>query len=147
MSSIEATAVRRGRTWVAQVPKHGVYGHGTTLKRAHDSVVEGLALVGVTAEVKLVVDSPELEKLRAADTARAIALAEVVAALLLRRTALRDIAFATGEPVRVVKSIIAEHRLKQVEQPSEGPAASPAEAHQAKEIAQAHTLAPATVQA
>ncbi|MFJ5142953.1 hypothetical protein [Streptomyces sp. NPDC088707] len=110
--SIRATALRLGREWVVQVPEHGVYSHGTTLKRARASVAEGLALVGVTAEVTLIAESPELERLRAADAARMEALTVAVSAFLLRRTSLSDIALATGEPVRVVKSIIAEHRLK-----------------------------------
>ncbi|MYX26841.1 hypothetical protein GTY75_09190 [Streptomyces sp. SID8381] len=106
--SITCRASRRGRVWVVRVPEHGVYGHGRTLKAAGENIKQGLALAGVTAEVVIIPVTPELEKLRAADDARAKALREAVAALALRRTSLRDIAAATGAPSTQVKRILAE---------------------------------------
>ncbi|MFD3422467.1 hypothetical protein [Streptomyces decoyicus] len=106
--TIECQATRRGRTWVVRLPEHGVYGYGRTLKAVAKNTEQGLALVGVTAEVVIIPATPELEKLRSIDDARAAALSEAVAALALRRTALRDIALATGESARRVKLLLAE---------------------------------------
>lgn len=105
--AIECQANRRGRLWVAHEPKHGVYGSGRTLRLVRASVEDGLALVGVTAEVKIIPVTPELEKLRDAEDARATALAKAVEALALRRTSLSDIALATGASVKQVKLILA----------------------------------------
>ncbi|MFD8609520.1 hypothetical protein [Streptomyces sp. NPDC059631] len=105
--SIECPATRRGRTWVAHASEHGVYGSGRTLRLVRESVEKGLALVGVTREVKITPVMPELEQLRAADDARAAALAKAVKALAVRRATPRDIADATGVPVRRVKQLLA----------------------------------------
>jgi predicted RNase H-like HicB family nuclease len=106
--TIECKASRRGRTWVVHVPEYGVYGHGRTLKAAHENTTQGLALAGVTAEVTITPLTPELEKLRSAEEAYAVALSDAVAALALRRTTLRDIAVATNVPTTRVKLILAE---------------------------------------
>lgn len=106
--TIECRASRRGRTWVVHVPEYGVYGHGRTLKAARENTEEGLALVGVTGEVTLIPVTPELEKLRSVENAYTAALIEAVAALALRRTALSDIALATGVPTKRVKRLLAE---------------------------------------
>ncbi|MFI2790954.1 hypothetical protein [Kitasatospora sp. NPDC018614] len=101
--ALECQASRRGRLWVAYEPEHGVYGSGRTLRLVRASVEDGLALVGVTAEVKIIPVTPELEELRDADDARTTALAKAVKALALRRTSLSDIALATGASVKQVK--------------------------------------------
>ncbi|MFD9871726.1 hypothetical protein ACFXI8_26920 [Streptomyces niveus] len=106
--TIECRASRLGRTWTVYVPKHGVYGHGGTLKAVGESTARGLELVGVTAEVVIIPVTPELERLRSADEVRTTALSEAIAALALRRTTKRDIALATGVPARQVKEILAE---------------------------------------
>ncbi|MFI8459139.1 hypothetical protein [Kitasatospora sp. NPDC085464] len=122
--SIECEAVRRGRTWVVHVPEHDVYGHGRTLKAARENTEEGLALVGVTAPVTITAVTPELEHLRSAEAAYEAALGEAVAALLLRRTTLGDIAQATGVPPSRVKRILAR-RSAPGEDPSAAEAAPP----------------------
>ncbi|MFD7860387.1 hypothetical protein ACFV6B_39950 [Streptomyces microflavus] len=104
---IECRASRRGQTWVAHVADHGVYGSGRTLRLVRASVEDGLALAGLTSKVEIVPVTPELERLRAADDARAVALIEAVKALALRRATLRDIAEATGEPMAYVKRLLA----------------------------------------
>ncbi|MGW0673414.1 hypothetical protein [Streptomyces sp. NPDC002746] len=104
---IECQASWRGRLWVAHEPEHGVYGSGRTLRLVRVSVEDGLALVGVTAEVKIIPVAPELEKLRDAEDARTTALAKAVEALALRRTSLSDIALATGASVKQVKLLLA----------------------------------------
>lgn len=107
---IECRAIRRGRGWVAHVPEHGVYGNGRTLKAVRESIRQGLALVGVTAEATVVAVSPELEKLRVAEDAQAEALREAVVALALRHAPLGDIAAATRVPRGRIKAILAEQR-------------------------------------
>ncbi|MEU3355210.1 hypothetical protein [Streptomyces sp. NPDC037389] len=106
--TIECRASRCGRAWVVHVPEHGVYGHGRTLKAVRVNTQEGLALVGVTAEVTIVPVTPELENLRAAEDAHTTALREAVAALALRRATLSDIALATGTQKKRVKLLLAE---------------------------------------
>ncbi|MFF7943317.1 hypothetical protein ACFZC5_26695 [Nocardia gamkensis] len=96
--SIECRASRRGRDWVAHVPEHGVYGYGRTLKALYDSIEDGLAHLGVTAEVTVIPVTPELENLRSMEDAYTTALREAVAALALASTTLGDIALATGAP-------------------------------------------------
>lgn len=56
--TIECLAVRRGRSWVVSNTEHGVYGHGRTLKSARDSIVQSLALLGVTGEVEIIASMP-----------------------------------------------------------------------------------------
>ncbi|MER8103326.1 hypothetical protein [Kitasatospora sp. NPDC094016] len=109
--TIECQASRRGRTWTVHVPEHGVYGAGRTLKAARENTEHGLAVIGVTAEVRLVPVTPELEALRAIEAARAKALSKAVVALALRRTTLGDMARATGATTRQVKLILAEQAL------------------------------------
>ncbi|WNV82902.1 hypothetical protein [Umezawaea sp. Da 62-37] len=106
--TIRCLATRRGRTWVVRIPEHGVYGHGRTLKAAHENTRQGLDLVGVTAEIVITAMTPELEKLRSLESAYATALSEAVAALALRRTTLRDIALATRVPTTRVKQLLAD---------------------------------------
>lgn len=106
--TIECQARLRGGTWVVSVPEHGVYGHGRTLKAARKNTAEGLALVGVTAEVTITPVTPELQKLRSVEHAYTTALAQAVAALALRRTSMSDIALATRVPVKRVKEVLAE---------------------------------------
>ncbi|MEU5430542.1 hypothetical protein AB0H73_33765 [Streptomyces olivoreticuli] len=115
--SIECRASWRGGTWVGHVPEHGVYGHGRTLKAARASITEGLALVGVTAEVAIIPMTPELEELRSVEDAYAEALRAAVAALALRRATLSDISLATGVPIRRVKVLLAE-RVKEPTPPA-----------------------------
>lgn len=105
--AVEVRAHRRGRQWVAHVTEHGVYGHGWTLKAAHKNTMQGLALIGIDAEVTITPVTPELEKLRALDEARAAALSEAVAALALRQTTLSDIALATESSIKHVKLVLA----------------------------------------
>ncbi|MFJ1742502.1 hypothetical protein ACIOG4_27985 [Streptomyces microflavus] len=104
--TITCDATRRGRTWVTHVARHGVYGQGRTLKAVRADTEQGLALVGVTAEVEITPTTPELEQLRSAEAARTEALTAAVLALSLRRVSLRDIAAATGETIRQVKLIL-----------------------------------------
>ncbi len=106
--SIQCQAYRRGRTWVASVPEYGAYGHGRTLKLTHDNITQALALLEITAEVTLVPVTPELEKLRAVEDLYTAALRHTVAALTLRRVSMRDIATATGVPVKQVQELLAE---------------------------------------
>lgn len=109
-ANIECTATRRGRDWVVHAPVYGVYGHGRTLKAAHFDIAEGLALLGVTAEVAITPMMPELEALRSAEAAYATALSEAVKALSLRRATLGDIALTVGVPTRRVKLLLANGR-------------------------------------
>ncbi|MGW2984090.1 hypothetical protein [Streptomyces goshikiensis] len=118
---IECRATRRGRTWVVHIREHGVYGSGRTLRLVRANVEEGLALVGVTPAVKITPETPELERLRAADDARTAALAEAVKALALRRATLRDIADATRVPVARVKQLLAGSAAAPGIQPAEAP--------------------------
>ncbi|MFF3788191.1 hypothetical protein [Streptomyces sp. NPDC001933] len=106
--TIECLASRLNRTWLVHVLEHGVYGTGRTLKKTRENTQQGLALVGVTAEVTITPTSPELEALRAAENAYTAALNEAVAAMALRQTTLSDIAQATRVPIRQVKQLLAE---------------------------------------
>ncbi|MFJ4774723.1 hypothetical protein ACIP88_37455 [Streptomyces uncialis] len=110
IEAIECRATRRGRIWVAHLPEHGVFGHGRTLKTVCENILQGLALVGVTAEVHITADTPELEKLRSAKAAYEAALTEAVDALALRRAPLRDIAQATETTVTGVRGVLAAQR-------------------------------------
>lgn len=106
--NIRCPASRRGRSWVAHAPEHGAYGHGRTLAAARASITQGLALLGVTAEVTLIPVTPELETLRSAQDAYTAALSDAVAALALRRVPVGDIAAATGAPAKRVRLLLAE---------------------------------------
>ncbi|MFJ5851296.1 MULTISPECIES: hypothetical protein [unclassified Streptomyces] len=106
-ADIECRATRRGRLWVAHEPKDGVYGSGRTLRLVRESVEDGLALVGVSAKVRITPVTPELEALRAAEDAYTAALDAAVKALARRRATLGDIAEATGAPVARVKRFLA----------------------------------------
>lgn len=106
---MECEAVRRDRAWVVTAVKHSVYGHGRTLRKARENVEQGLALIGVTAPVTITVQTPEMEKLRAARAASDAALREAVEALALRRTTLRDIAEVTQTPTAEVKRLLADN--------------------------------------
>lgn len=106
--SIECRAHRHGQAWVAHVPEHGVYGHGRTLKAVRDSIADGLAHIGVTAEVTVIAVTPELEHLRSVEDTYTTALREAVATLALHSTTLGDIASATGAPTTRVKALLAE---------------------------------------
>lgn len=125
--AIEVRAVRRGRGWAVHSAEHGVYGHGSTLKRAHASIEQGLAHLGITSEVTIVPVSPELERLRAAESARTAALVEAVKALALRRATLGDIAFATGTPRRLVKTILTSLKAVSAPNSADAPRQEPAE--------------------
>ncbi|WP_280245846.1 MULTISPECIES: hypothetical protein [Nocardia] len=105
---IECRANRRDRMWVAHVSEHGVYGYGRTLKAVRESIEDGLAHIGVTAEVTVVAVTPELEHLRSVQHIYTTALREAVAALALASTPLGDIASATGAPTKQVKALLAE---------------------------------------
>ncbi|MFD8249197.1 hypothetical protein [Nocardia sp. NPDC059691] len=106
--SIECRATRRGRMWVAHVAERGVYGYGQTLKAVRASIVDGLAHIGVTAEVTVIAVTPELENLRAVQHTYTTALREAVAALASASTPLGDIALATGAPTKQVRLLLAE---------------------------------------
>lgn len=106
--TIECQATRRGRAWVVHVPEHGAYGHGRTLKLAGESVAQALALLGVTADIRLIPATPELESLRAVHETYLAALREAVGALALRRATAADIALATGAPLKQVRLLLAE---------------------------------------
>ena len=106
--AIECQVVRLGRTWVVSSTEHGVYGHGRTLRAARDNIVQGLALLGVTGEIEMILMTPELERLRCAREAYTAALKEAVIALALRQTSLTDIALATGVPAGQAREILAE---------------------------------------
>jgi hypothetical protein len=110
--TVEGRAHRRGRTWVTHLAEHGVYARGRTLRTTETNAVEGLELVGVSAEVTLTPLTPELEALRSADDAREQALRATVHALALRRTTRRDIVLATRAPAWQVKQILAERAKK-----------------------------------
>lgn len=97
--TIKCRAVQDGDTWTACIAKHGVYGYGRTLKALQDNLAQGLALVGVSAEVTITPVSPELERLRAAEAAYEAALTKAIAAMTARQSPVRDIAQATGAPV------------------------------------------------
>lgn len=106
--TIHCRATRHGRTWVVHIPEHRVYGHGRTLKAAHENTRQGLELVGVTVEIMITPMTPELENLRSLEIAYTAALGEAVAVLALRRTTLRDIVLATRVPTTRVKQLLAE---------------------------------------
>ncbi|WP_420036070.1 hypothetical protein ACN2WE_31060 [Streptomyces sp. cg28] len=131
--TIECTATRRGRTWVVSIPAYGVYGHGRTLKKAHENVTQGLALVGVCANVAITPVTPELEKLRAAEAAYTAALSEAISALTLRRTSLRDIAAATRLPASRVKRHVAEETQETL-LPNESGRGAPTPPSRSKEL-------------
>ncbi|MFJ2745275.1 hypothetical protein ACIO3O_37085 [Streptomyces sp. NPDC087440] len=114
---VEGAASRRDRKWVVHVAQHGVYGHGGTLKAARQDTMEGLGLAGVRGDLVLRVAMPEVQQLRDAEDARALALREVVAALIRCRTTVGDIALVTGESARNVKLIIEELRAVPAERP------------------------------
>ncbi|MCP2320226.1 hypothetical protein APR12_005607 [Nocardia amikacinitolerans] len=105
---IECRAYRRDGAWVARVPEHGVYGYGRTLKAVGDSISDGLAHIGVTAQVTVIAVTPELENLRAVQDTYTTALRAAVTALALRSTTLGDIAQATGAPTTRVKALLAD---------------------------------------
>lgn len=105
---IECKATRRGRSWVAYIPEHGLYGHGRTLKAVRDNLAEGLAFLGVSTPVTLIPVTPELQLLRAAEQARDAALQEAVAALAMRRATMSDIAEATGARTGRIKALLAQ---------------------------------------
>jgi hypothetical protein len=73
-----------------------------------DSIEDGLAHLGVTAEVAVIALTPELENLRSVEDTYTTALREAVAALAVASTTLGDIALATGAPTRRVKALLAE---------------------------------------
>ncbi|MEU5900282.1 hypothetical protein [Streptomyces venezuelae] len=93
--AIECRATRHADTWVASVPQHRVYGHGRTLRALRINLIQGLALVGVTTEITLVPNSPELERLRRAEAAYEAAQRDAVTALAAHDCTPRDIADAT----------------------------------------------------
>ncbi|NEA15449.1 hypothetical protein [Streptomyces halstedii] len=103
---ITCEATRHGRTWVAHVPAHDVYGSGRTLGIVREDVREGLAAFGVTGEVEITPVMPELEALRSAEAAYEQALAAAVTALRLRKAPLRDIAEATRVTTPRVKRLL-----------------------------------------
>lgn len=94
--AIECRATQHADTWVASVPQHGVYGHGRTLRALHSNLTQGLALIDVTTEIRLVPVSPELERLRRAEAAYEAALSDAVTTLAAHGGTPRDIADATG---------------------------------------------------
>ncbi|MEV0297013.1 hypothetical protein [Nocardia sp. NPDC050710] len=110
-AGIECRAYRRGQTWVAHVPEHGVYGHGRTLKAVRASIIDGLAHIGVTTQVTVVAETPELDNLRSIEHAYTTALLAAVTSLALCSTTLGDIALATGAPAKRVKALLAELRV------------------------------------
>ncbi|MER6519986.1 hypothetical protein ABT246_24420 [Streptomyces sp. NPDC001553] len=116
---IECQVTRRGRVWVTHVPEYDVYGDGRTLRLLRTSVERGLAWVGVTTKVRITPVTPELERLRAAAAAHAAAEETAVKALAARRASLRDIADATGVPVRRVKQLLARSATAPGAQPAE----------------------------
>ncbi|BDT85956.1 hypothetical protein [Nocardia cyriacigeorgica] len=105
---IECLAYRRGREWVAHVPEHGVYGHGPTLKAVRRSTAEGLAYIGITANVTAVAASPELENLRTIADTYSTALREAVHALARCSATVGDIASATNVPTQRIRALLAE---------------------------------------
>lgn len=96
-----------------------MYGHRQTLKALQDNIRQGLALVGVTAEVKITPVSPELERLRSAEAAYETALRKAVTALTAQDNTVRDIAWATGVPVTRV-TVIQDKRLTRPRGPAAG---------------------------
>lgn len=114
---IECQATRRGRSWVAYIPEHGLYGHGRTLKAVRDNLAEGLAFLGVSMPITLIPVTPELQLLRAADQARDAALQEAVAALAMRRATLGDIAEATGARTKRIRALLAQRTTDPTEPP------------------------------
>ncbi len=107
MRKIKCQATRSDGIWVAHESKHGVFGRGSTLKAVAGSIEQGLLLIEVTAEVTVTPVTPELEKLRAAESARDAALRQAVTALARQQTAPGDIAQATGMPLGQVKLLLA----------------------------------------
>jgi hypothetical protein len=95
-TTIECRATRHADTWVANIPQYGVYGQGRTLRTLHSNLTQGLALVGVTTEIRLVAVSPKLERLRCAEAAYETALSDAVTTLAAAGATPRDIADATG---------------------------------------------------
>ncbi|OXM50249.1 hypothetical protein CFP71_27840 [Amycolatopsis thailandensis] len=104
-TTIECHARRHDDMWTASVPQHSVYGSGRTLKALHDDLVHGLVLLGVTVHVTITPVSPELDRLRRAETAYDTALAEAVAALATKGSTVRDTAEATGVPIARVTAL------------------------------------------
>ncbi|MEV0442914.1 hypothetical protein AB0I84_21035 [Streptomyces spectabilis] len=102
---IECRATRHADTWLASIPQHRIYGHGTTLRALHSNLTQGLALIGVTTEITLVPVGPELERLRRAEAAYEAALSDAVAALAAHDCTPRDIADATRVKTKQVAAL------------------------------------------
>jgi hypothetical protein len=128
--AIECPATWHADVWLAGIPQHGVYSHGSTLRALHHHLTQGLALAGVTAEVALVPSSPELERLRRAQAAAQTALKDAVKALAARGHTPRDIADATGATVPEVAALRSRRKARrpQKSQEQDAPGASTADA-------------------
>lgn len=104
-TNLECRAHRHSEMWVASIPQHRVYGWGRTLRALHDDLIQGLALVGVTAQVTIIPVSPELDRLRRAEATYETALADAVTALTTQGSTARDTAASTGVPITRVTAL------------------------------------------
>ncbi|MER5883077.1 hypothetical protein ABT160_04540 [Streptomyces sp. NPDC001941] len=100
---VECEAARRGNIWIAHLTQHGVFGCGRTLRATRRSVEEGLALLGIAADVELTPTSPELVTLRDAEAQYARALQAAVERLSRQGATLGDTSKATRLSVKRVK--------------------------------------------
>ncbi|QXV57367.1 hypothetical protein [Amycolatopsis sp. TNS106] len=104
-TNLECRAHRHGELWVASLVQHNVYGSGPTLRVLHDDLTRGLRLLGVTAQVTITPASPELDRLRRAETAYETALADAVTALTTQGSTVRDTAEATAVSITRVTAL------------------------------------------
>ncbi len=125
-TSIQCRATRHGKHWVTHIPEHGMYGHGRTLKSLRHNVIDGLAYIGVTAQVTVIAVTPELEILRSIEEIHASALAEAVDALALRSATPADIAHATRTSPAGVRALLADRSAPEASQDSAPPPDQPA---------------------
>lgn len=98
-------ATRHGDMWVGRISQHGVYGYGRTLRALHNHLTQGLALIDVTTNVKIIPAVPGLDRLRRAEAAYEAALSDTVTTLTALGSTTRDIAEATGVPIARITAL------------------------------------------
>jgi hypothetical protein len=106
--TFQCRASQHDGMWVANIPQHAVYGYGRTLKALHDNITQGLALVDVTGDVRIIPTSAELDRLRRAEAAYEAALADAATTLTSGGGTVRDVATATRVPAARIKALQAK---------------------------------------
>ncbi|WP_207126843.1 recombinase family protein [Actinocatenispora comari] len=109
-ATIECQATRRDTLWIARDAHRRLYGHGKALKSARDAIIEGLAFLGLNADVNIVATGPQMQQLRAIEDAYTTALRDAVTVLARQRATVQDIATATGISTTRVKQALANQQ-------------------------------------